>query len=289
MKQQAIRLLSFTIRPVSVFAVIVVCVAIVSAQATGGGANNPPATGRTGGAVSHTIRGKIFLPSGNLPEQRMRVVLELNTGGIAGETFSDSVGNFEFRSLPSNSYKVVVPSDNRTFETSQEIIELHGNFSRTFMVQIYLKEKGSEFAVRPKDKILSAADFQEVPKAAKKYYEKGLKLAQEKKPEQAANEFQEAIKIYPDYLFALNKLGEQYVHMKKMPEAQATFERAIAVNTKFALPHINLGLIYNDQKRYEEAAAEFELGNRMDDSYPMSHLNLGIALMYTNPPDYDRA
>jgi hypothetical protein len=58
--------------------------------------NNPASSGRSS-AVSHSIRGKIFLPSGNLPEMRLRVVLEVNTGGIASETYSDSVGNFEFR------------------------------------------------------------------------------------------------------------------------------------------------------------------------------------------------
>ncbi len=289
MKQQTIRLSGFVFKFVSAAVVALIYTALASAQTTGGSSNNPPPTGRSGGSVSHTIRGKIFLPSGNLPEQRMRVVLELNTGGIAGETFSDSVGNFEFRSLPSNSYKVVVPSDNRSYETTQETVELHGNFSRTFMVQVYLKDKGGEFTVRTKDKILSAADFQDVPKAAKKSYEKGLKLMQEKKADQAVAQFEEAVKIFPEYLHAINKLGEQYVQMKKMPEAQTAFERAIAINTKFALPHINLGLLLNDQKRFDEAIAEFETGNRLDDSYPMAHLNLGLALMSKNPPDFDRA
>ncbi len=288
MKQQTTRLVKFTFQLVGVCVVSFACFAAASAQA-GGNPNNPPASGRTGGAVSHTVRGKIFLPSGNLPEQRIRVVLELNTGGIAGETFSDSVGNFEFRALPSNSYKVVVPSDGRTYETTQETVELYGNFSRTFMVQVYLKEKGGDFMVKPKDKILSVAEMQEVPKAAKKPYEKGLKLAQEKKPEEAAAQFNEAIKSYPEYLLALNKLGEQYMAMNKLAEAQVNFERAIAVNPKYALPHINLGILHVTQKQYAEAIPELETGNRYDDSYPMAHLNLGLALMNNNPPDFNRA
>jgi tetratricopeptide (TPR) repeat protein len=289
MKQQAIRLIGSTFNLATVCLLSFACAAIAAGQTTGGNPNNPPSTGRSGGAVSHTIRGKIFLPSGNLPEQRIRVVLELNTGGIAGETFSDSVGNFEFRALPSNSYKVVVPSDSRTYETTQETVELYGNFSRTFMVQVYLKDKSSDFANRPKDKILSIADFQEVPKAAKKAYEKGVKLAQEKKTEEAVARFDEAIKAYPEYLHAINKLGEQYMAMNKLSEAQASFERAIAVNPKFALPHINLGILHVNHKRYKEAIPELEAGNRYDDTYPMAHLNLGLALMYVDPPDFDRA
>src|SRR5262245_54536981 len=82
---------------VFLFTILSVCVAQSLAQG-GGGSNNPTSPSR-GAGVSHTIRGKIFMPSGNLPDQRLRVVLELNTGGIVNEVFSDSVGNFEFRSL----------------------------------------------------------------------------------------------------------------------------------------------------------------------------------------------
>src|SRR5262249_34289214 len=155
----------------------------------GGGTNNPNNPGRSGG-VSHSIRGKIFMPSGSLPEQRIRVVLELNTGGIVNEAFSDSVGNFEFRSLPNGTYKIVVPSDGYIYETSQEVVEIYGNMSRTFTAQIYLKEKGEGITVKTKEKILSVADQQQIPKDAKKNYDNGVKRARENKPEEAVTLFQ---------------------------------------------------------------------------------------------------
>ena len=71
----------------------------VKLRAQGGGSGQQP---RTGSTASHSIRGKIFLPTGQSPELRMRVVLEVSTGGIIGETFSDSVGNFEFSMSFSN-------------------------------------------------------------------------------------------------------------------------------------------------------------------------------------------
>ena len=146
---------------------------------------NPNNSGRNT-SVSHSVRGKIYMPSGNLPELRMRVVLEHTAGGIVSETFSDSVGNFEFRGLASNTYRVTVPTDNQTYETSQETVEVSGNFARTFMVQIYLKDKNNAQSVTMKDKLLSPADIQEVPKEAKKFYEQGLKLARDKQPEKAS-------------------------------------------------------------------------------------------------------
>ncbi len=256
------------------------------AQQTNPGNNNP---GRGAGVTAHIVRGKIFLPSGNLPEQRMRVTLEISSGGIAGEVFSDTVGNFEFRGLASGTYRVLVPSDNRTHEPAQETVEVYGNFARTFTVQIYLKEKNSDPTAKPAGKVLSAADIQDIPKDAKKAYDQGLKLAKNNKPEDASKKFQQALEIFPDYLHAMNKLGEQMAILNKPAEAQAHFERAIAINSKFALAHINLGMLMLNQKRFDEAIAEFETGNGNDDGYPMGHLNLGLALMMKPEPDLDRA
>src|SRR5262249_22605448 len=257
-----------------------------AAQSLAQGGNNPNSSGR---GVSHTIRGKIFMPSGNPPEQRLRVVLEANTGVIVGEAFSDSVGNFEFRFIPSGTYKFVAPSEGRVYEAAQETVDLYGNFARTFTVQIYLKEKGEGEAVKSKEKIVSVADLQQPPKEAKKNYDNGLKRARENRPEEAVALFQAAVKIFPEYLAAINKLGEQLAALKKPAEAQAAFEKAISINSKYALPHINLGILLVERERYDEAIVELENGVSADDSYPMSHLKLGEALMSKRPPDYDRA
>lgn len=266
--------------------VMLLSLTAMAQQSNPGNTNNP---GRSAGATSHTVRGKIFLPSGNLPEQRIRVVPEISSGGIASEAFSDTVGNFEFRGLPSGTYRVVVPSDARSYDSAQETVEVYGSFSRTFTLQVYLKDKNSDLVAKPKEKVLSAADIQEVPKEAKKIYDQGVKLAKSNKPEDASKRFQQALDIFPDYLHALNKLGEQMAMLNKPAEAQTLFERAIAINTKFALPHINLGMLMLNQKRFDEAVAALETGNRNDDGFPMGHLNLGLALMMKPQPELDRA
>lgn len=263
--------------------------AAVSAQTSQTGTSSSTSN-RTPAAVSHTIRGKIFLPSGSLPEQRIRVVLEVTTGGVAQEVFSDAVGNFEFRGVSNNTYRITIPTDREFYDTAQEQLEVFGNFSRTFMVQIYLKEKTAEFGAKPKGKLVSAVDFsQEVPKAAKKSYEQSLKLSKEGKTAEAIALLQDAIKAFPTYLLALNRLGEQYMVSNKPDEAQPFFERALAVNPKYPLAHINLGVIFYEQKRFTEAIEHLEAANRVDESYPVAHLHLGRALMDKEPPDFDRA
>lgn len=266
---------------------------VASAQTSQTGTGTSSTSNRsstTTTAVSHTIRGKIFMPSGNLPEQRIRVVLEVTTGGVAQEVFSDSVGNFEFHSVPNNNYRILIPTDRELYDTAQEALEVSGNFSRTFMVQIYLKEKTPEFGAKPKGKLVSAIDLsQDVPKAAKKSYEQSLKLSKEGKTAEAITLLQEAIKIFPTYLLALNRLGEQYLISNKPAEAQPLFERALVVNPKYHVAHINLGIIFCEQKNYAAAIEHLETANHLDETYPVAHLHLGRALMDKDPPEFDRA
>ena len=224
----------------------------------------------------HVIRGKIFLPGGGFPERRMRVVLEVTTGGIFGEVFSDSVGNFEFRSLGANNYRVLVPGDNQTYETATEAVEVSGPIARTFSVQIYLREKNS--AQMTKDKMISSF-IQDVPKSAKKNFEQGVKKLKDGKNDEAFVALQAAIKEFPDYVMAHDKLGQFYFGQQKFAEAQAEFEKALFVGPKYALSHVNLGMLLTQQKRFDEALEHLEIANRLDDNYPMAHMYLGIIFL----------
>ena len=243
-----------------------------------------PNAGGGGTRGAHVIRGKLFLPNGRLPEQRIRVVLEVSTGGIYSDTFSDSVGNFEFRSLPNNNYKIVVPSDGFTYESAQENLEVSGAASRTFSVQFYLREKAGNAI--SKDKMISAGEMtQDVPKAAKKSYEQGLKRMKDGKNNEAVSLFQDALKSYPEYVLALNKLGECYLYEEKLQAAQSEFEKAIAINAKYPISQINLGMLMVKSQRYDAAIEHLDAALRLNESFPMAHLYLGIAWLEKTPQD----
>lgn len=245
---------------------------------------NPNAGGGGGNRGAHVIRGKLFMPNGRLPEQRMRVVLEVSTGGIYADTFSDSVGNFEFRSLPNNNYRINVPSDGFTYESAQENLEVSGAVSRTFSVQLYLREKATNAV--SKDKMISAGELlQDAPRAAKKSYEQGLKRMKDGKNSEAETLFQDALKIYPEYVLALNKLGECYIYEEKLKEAQAEFEKAVSINAKYPISLINLGMLMVKVNRYDEAIEQLDSALRLNDSFPMAHLYLGIAWLEKTPQD----
>lgn len=269
------------------------CCLLLSASVLGqaGGGTNPTSGSSLRG--NHTIRGKIFMPSGQFPEHRMRVVLEVSSGGIYAETFSDSVGGFEFRSLPNNNYRVVVPTDGQTYETAQENMEISGPMSRTFTAQMYLREKERDKRAMANEKMVAVATLaQDIPKAAKKSYEQGLKKLKDGKSEEALTLFQDALKQFPDYVLALNKIGEVQASRQQPAEAEASFRQALEISPKYPLTHINLGILFVQLKRYPEAIDSLESSLKLDESFPMAHVNLGIALLERTPKeerDFERA
>lgn len=272
------------------------CLLVMTVQLFAQAADRNETTGGLSGMSgrgNHVIRGKIILPSGQSPELRMRVVLELVSGGIFGETFSDTVGGFEFRSLPNNTYRVVINSDGQKYEKAEETLEVLGTGSRTFISQLYLREKDNDNRRVSSSKMISAAEFmQDVPKSAKKHYELGVKKLKDRKPDEAMASFQDAVKIFPDYVQALNKVSEYQASNQRFDEAEANLKHAAEVSPKFPLTQINLGLLMVQMKRYSEAVHYLDVANKLDESYPICHLNLGIALLERTPSqekDLDRA
>ena len=263
---------------------MVLCIFSFCVFGQGSSTNPAGSSGSSTSRGNHVIRGKIFLPSGRLPEQRLRVILEVSSGGVYSETFSDSVGNFEFRSLPNNNYRVLVPSDGRTYESAQENLEVSGSVSRTYTAQMFLREKERNDN-STNHKMISAAEFaQEVPKNARKSYEQGVKKMKDGKNDEAVVLFQDALKIFPDYVQALNKLGETQAAQNNVVEAEATFQQALKISPKYPLTHISFGMLLVNLKRYPEAIEHLDIAINLDESFPMAHINLGIALMEKTPP-----
>jgi TolA-binding protein len=66
---------------------------------------------------------------------------------------------------------------------------------------------------------------QVVPLAARKEYEVGLKFVSKGNITQAADHFQQAVSLYPEYLAARNDLGAQYLKLKRVDEAERLFQQ----------------------------------------------------------------
>lgn len=93
-----------------------------------------------------------------------------------------------------------------------------------------------------------------VPKEARKQYEKGLKALQKQDWATARSSFEAATRAYDSYDVAFNGLGVAEEHLGDRRAAQSSFARAIAVNPQYAEALRNLARTYLADNKFAEAA-----------------------------------
>jgi tetratricopeptide (TPR) repeat protein len=151
----------------------------------------------------------------------------------------------------------------------------------------------------------------------------GLLTAREGHSEAALAYFQQALRLSPDHVVALENLGSAYRQLKKWDEARGAFERALAVSpddaeanyglgmtfaqiddTAHALEHLltalksrpaypealnNLGILYLRMQRRDEAVAQFEECIRVAPGFDQAYLNLARVHALEGAPDKARS
>jgi tetratricopeptide (TPR) repeat protein len=150
----------------------------------------------------------------------------------------------------------------------------------------------------------------------------GLLATREGRTAEAIPYFQEALRLSPDHLIALDNLGNAYRQQKKWDEARGTLERALKVSpqdpeanyslgmvfaqindTEHAYEYLqralkfrpaypealnNLGVLYLRTQRRDEAVASFEQCIRVAPAFDQSYLNLARVYALENTPDKAR-
>jgi tetratricopeptide (TPR) repeat protein len=138
---------------------------------------------------------------------------EVNTTLRQAKT--DSQGRFTFTGLVDGRYIIKVrPYGTDYQEQSQEVTlasvsATRGSGSDTQHVEIALKVDEriytGPFAMAP-----GVVFAQEVPPAARKLYEEGVKYLREKKEQEGLESLKRSLEIFPDYYLALDRLGSEY-------------------------------------------------------------------------------
>jgi len=220
------------------------------------------------------IRGRVTLPSGFGLEGYARITLRTQQS-ILSTLYTNSSGEFQIRNLSQGIYYVDAEIPKSNFEPASRRVEL----GRGLMVDLTLelKEKRDPSGARL-TKVVSAAELrQSIPAAAKKQYELGLKSVNKSDFQQAANHFQEALSIYPEYLAARNDLGAQYLKLKLIDEAEKHFETVLAADPKNFNAKFNMGLVQVERHNYTDAIALLNQAVAIDSTRPVARLWIGIA------------
>ncbi|MGA1826067.1 MAG: tetratricopeptide repeat protein [bacterium] len=109
---------------------------------------------------------------------------------------------------------------------------------------------------------------------AKQWYQKGEALSDNS--EEELSYYQEAIKIYPDYAKAYNRIGEIYKARGNYSSAVEAFTKACEISPSLSIAHNNRGEIYFLDGRYDRARVEFIKALEYDPGLKKAQNNLGF-------------
>lgn len=231
--------------------------------------------------ANHTLQGKVMLPNGSQPANSVKVTLTFN-GMRVYETFTDLSGRFSFTGLRRGIYQLTADGDGQTFETTRVNAEIAAYtsapqyFTQNIQLQLITGKSPPPAAVTS----VEATD-PNLPARAREEYAKGLKDAQENKPEKAELHFRDAIAAHPPFYLARVALAEQCTKLKRDADAAQAYQEAIEMRPDRAPAYVGLGVLFVKQKKYGDAIPPLRRSLEIERQSSTPYLFLGLAEMMT--------
>jgi protein O-mannosyl-transferase len=135
----------------------------------------------------------------------------------------------------------------------------------------------------------SIRQFQEAlrlkPDYADAHHDFGLALAAKGQLDEAISQFETALRLKPDFGLAHFHLGVARGFKGQDDEAIHHFQEVIRLNPDYAEPHNNLGVALARKGQVREAMRQYIEALRLKPDYPEAHNNLGILLVRAGQVD----
>jgi len=98
-----------------------------------------------------------------------------------------------------------------------------------------------------------SADDLKIPESARKEFERGKRLLNEKKDQlESIAAFRRAIELYPDYSDAYFLLGTAQMQLNDAKAAEASLRKAIALDAHRTGPYYPLAMLLFGQRRFDD-------------------------------------
>jgi tetratricopeptide (TPR) repeat protein len=160
---------------------------------------------------------------------------------------TDSTGKYEFNGLNNGRFYVRVFAFQYDLEDQTQEVEINtqnirgGQGSGFFLADFYLLPRKGGLA----DAELSVVFAQEVPAEAKRLYEQAMSEFSKNKPDNAISTLAEAVKIFPNYFLALQRLGRELYLRGQYQESLHFSFKAVEINPKSAASLFYLGSAFH--------------------------------------------
>jgi Flp pilus assembly protein TadD/peroxiredoxin len=113
----------------------------------------------------------------------------------------------------------------------------------------------------------------------------GLLAVREGKTSEAISYFQEALRLDPTHVVALNNLGSAYRQLKDWDQARTILERAVKVKPDDPEANYGLAMVFAQTDNNEQAYEFLRKALQFRPAYPEALNNLGILYLRTQRPD----
>lgn len=225
-----------------------------------------------------SLQGRVITPNGTQPTVPVRVTLTLN-GRPIYETFTDLSGRFVFSGVGKGTYQLTAEGDGQSFVTTSVSAQVSafGSAPQLFTQDIQLRPLPGK-PLLPSGVVSGFA--QEVPKAARQFLDRGMKLSSEGKPDAAIEKMKEAVKEFPEYFEAHLQLGNQFMKSGRLDEALSELDRAREINPKDERLYQSFGLLLMRLKNYAVAVAVFSEAARLNPENAVNVVMKATALIH---------
>lgn len=225
----------------------------------------------------------VITDTSNRPLNRIRVELLDEVEMAITQTYTDTTGRYSFKGLSTGTFTVKAHSDGTHLGQSVRV-SLYaarvGGGAHYEQLDIVLKTR-NEAKGNPVPTNSGPAFAQEAPENARKAYEQAVKqLENNKQSAQGIDSLKEAIKLFPTYFLALERLGVEYVKLQQYEPAHATLTKAIEVNPNGASCRYALGVSQFYLQKLPEAIESLRRALQLAPDSPnaaLAHFYLGLA------------
>jgi predicted O-linked N-acetylglucosamine transferase (SPINDLY family) len=112
------------------------------------------------------------------------------------------------------------------------------------------------------------------------YFKRAIDLTQQGKYEEAATNYQQALRLRPEAAGAHNNLGNIFLRQGKLPEAIESFRQALRCKPDFAQAYGNLGDALRELGYLDESMAAYRSALKLDPAAASIHSSLILTMNY---------